>query len=81
METLFIVQYLHSLGISVIPDKCFERNYPSWVSSLPAIETETEHHVGLDECVAFYEKVSGIKHLIEKSKEFKKKFPEYRING
>lgn len=30
-DTLYIVQYLHYLGINIVPTCCIERNHPEWV--------------------------------------------------
>lgn len=84
-DTLYIVQYLHYLGINIIPTCCIERNHPSWVNELPSIETiskekEKERYVGLNECISFFEKITGIENLYEKSQIFKKLNPEYRIH-
>lgn len=80
-ETLHIVQYLHFLGIAVRPLICVEREHPSWVSDLPSIliPSTGERFIGLDECVQFYEQVSGVNGVLEEATEFKKKHPEYRI--
>jgi hypothetical protein len=81
-ETLYIVQYLHSLGIHVIPKYCIERNYPLWVLECPSIHalTTDKKYIGLNACVLFYEEVSGITDLLQKSIQFKQLHPEYRIH-
>jgi hypothetical protein len=82
LETLEIVQYLHSLGHrNVTPLCCIERNYPFWVTELPAIETENgDRYIGLDECVKYYEKSNGETELVSKSHKFKMLYPDYRIH-
>jgi len=81
-DTLYIVQYLHSLNINAIPEFCIERNYPSWVSSLPSIKTENdEYYIGLNQCISFFEKNTEIENLYEKSQQFKNDYPTYRIHN
>lgn len=80
-ETLSIVQYLHSVGRTILPKYCIERNHPEWITELPSIfvpET-SEHYSGLERCVCFFEEESGMKGLLEESKRFKQKYPNYRI--
>ena len=81
LETIHIVQYLHSLGINIWPQYCIERNHPAWVSSLPTIETaDGTRYIGLDACIQFFESETGIHDLLQKATEFKRINPEYRIN-
>lgn len=81
-ETLHIVQYLHFLGISLLPKHCIERSYPDWVTALPSIYVPQtgEQYIGLDECVLFFEQESGVQGILEESTCFKQKHPEYRIS-
>lgn len=81
-ETLYIVQYLHYLGIKLEPQYCIERNHPSWITMLPSIyvSNKDEKYIGLEECIKFFEKETGIHCLLQKSIEFKKNNPEYRIH-
>lgn len=84
-DTLYIVQYLHYLGINMIPMCCIERNYPDWVNEMPSIEVVcndgyNNRYIGLNECISFYEKNSNVENLYNKSYEFKRLNPEYRIH-
>lgn len=80
LDTLYIVQYLYYMGVNLIPKNCIERNHPSWVSELPSIETSNgERYIGLESCIAFYEKTSGINNLYSKSTLFKELNPKYCI--
>lgn len=79
-ETLHIVQYLHSIGILLLPNVCIERNYPEWVSSLPSIDVGKERYIGLDACIQYFETISGVSDLLTKSQKFKEVNPEYRIH-
>jgi len=82
-DTLYIVQYLHYLGIILKPQYCIERNYPSWVTSLPSIyvSNNDKKYIGLEECIKFFQQESGVNNVLYKSNEFKKLNPEYRIQG
>jgi hypothetical protein len=81
LDTLHIVQYLHSIGINIIPKYCIERNHPEWVTELPSIETSTgQKYIGMDSCIHFYTRGSNIENIVEKTEIFIKKHPEYRIN-
>lgn len=80
LETLYIVQYLHSRGIHLLPSMIVERNYPANVTELPTIVYEQIQYNGLDQVVSLYESISGIDNLLEKSKEFKKQNPTYTIH-
>jgi hypothetical protein len=82
-DIITIVKYLHSQGISLIPKAIFERGYPLQVTRLPSIYDMTEKvlHHGLDECIKFFEKKSKIKKILDKSKDFKIKNPDYSINS
>ena len=80
-DTLYIVKYLHYLGINIIPTCCIERNHPEWVKELPSIETvEKERYIGINECIYFFEKKTNIDNLYNKSYEFKNMNPNYRIH-
>lgn len=82
LETLEIVQYLHSCGHkNVAPSCCIERNYPFWVTQLPAIETVTgQRYVGLEKCVNYWETLHGETNLQYKAHIFKIANPDYRIH-
>ena len=83
LDTLNAVQYLHHIGVSVEPQACIERNHPPWVTMLPAIHdlTSQRMYVGLDACISFYEQLSGVSDLLQKSRQFKERNPDYRIHG
>lgn len=89
LETLQIVQYLHSQNITLLktqqgnipllPTAIVERSYPSFISHLPTIVCQGIKYEGLEGVVLFYETGSGINGLLEKSAEFKKQNPKYTI--
>lgn len=81
-DTLYIVQYLYSIGINIKPCACVEREYPLEVFELPAIYDlpSKVFHVGLEPVVEYYELKTGISGLLEKSSKFKKENPDYRIH-
>jgi hypothetical protein len=82
METLSIVQYLHSEGILFLPKAIFERGYPQEISKLPSIYdlTEKKLYHGIEEVIKYYEKKTKIKKLLKKANDFKVKNPDYKIN-
>jgi hypothetical protein len=79
LETLHIVQYLHACCIPLLPDTIFERGHPLCITELPAIYCENQWYMGLNQVLFFYETKSGIKNLLEKAEEWKKKNPRYTI--
>ena len=80
LETLSIVQYLHSLGKLARPLYCIERSYPGWVHRVPSIETSSgDKYIGIDECVEYYEQISGVDDILQKALEFKRLHPRYTI--
>ena len=82
VETLHIVQYLYSMGIDARPLCIFERNHAAEATELPTIharETD-EWFVGLDECVRFYSRLSGIEDVVVRAAEFKSRAGEFRIS-
>ena len=61
------VSYLAGLGYNVHPTIIVERNYPSWVTQVPSIETGTgDRFVGWDRCLQFWERETGVWGLHEK---------------
>ena len=69
-DTRAIVRYLESIGKPCPPTYIIERNYPTWVTSLPSIRNlenlETEDQfVGFAECVKFWENATGVSDLYE----------------
>jgi len=72
-------RYLHSLGLNLVPQYCVECNYPTYVTSLPTILFNKELYIGFDNCVKFYEKISGVNDLINKANKFKENNPNYKI--
>lgn len=83
IDTLEIVQYLHSLGYQrTTPLYCVERNHPKWVTELPSIETEKgDRYVGLSSCVKYYEDIYHLTNLWNLAHHFKKQHPDYRIHN
>lgn len=84
LDTLAIVQYLHSSGVRAEPARCVERCHPEWVTELPAIEVDatSERFVGLDACVRFYERASGeAEGMLARALAFKAARPEYRVHA
>ena len=79
LETLYIVQYLHSKNISFLPSMIIERNYPEFVTELPTIYYKNKMYKGLEEVISLYENISGIENILEKAMEFKKQNPKYTI--
>lgn len=79
LDTLYIVQYLHFLGISLEPHTIIERQYPPHVTALPTIDCNGILYIGLAECVAFYEIQSQIRDILSLSYEFKILYPRYTI--
>jgi hypothetical protein len=83
LDTLAIVQYLHSLGVRADPSRCIERCHPAWVTQLPTIldHVTFEMFEGLRECERFYERISGRgPGLLLEALAFKAAHPEYRIH-
>jgi hypothetical protein len=82
LDTLAIMQYMHSQGIDMKPLQIIERQYPYWVTQLPSIYDvdNSQQLVGFENCVQYYERVSGISDLLNKATEFKACNPTYRIN-
>ncbi len=79
LDTLYIVQYLYSLGIDLQPNVILEINYPPEIIQLPSIKYGNTIYSGLNEVVKFYEECSNLSNLLQKSKEFKEKNPNYTI--
>jgi len=78
LDTLHIVQYLHSNGILLLPKYIIERNHGYKV--LPTIVCGNKIYAGILEVVKFYENNSGIHNLLSKSREWKLNNSNYRIN-
>lgn len=79
LETLNIVQYLHSKNITFLPSMIIEKNYPKFVTELPTIQYNNKIYTGLEEVISLYENISGIENILEKANEFKKYNPKYTI--
>ena len=81
LDTLYIVQYLHSLGINMVPIIIIERSHPATVVELPCIfdHVSGSYHNGLKACVHYYEKKSDESSLLERAHAFKLVNPDYRI--
>lgn len=80
LDTLAIVQYLHSRGIALQPGLIVERNYPNYVTQLPSILYMGQIYSGVQQVVAFYESMSGISNLLVLATDFKRNNPTYRIH-
>ena len=84
-STLHVVQYLHYSGFkNILPKSCIERKYPTPVTELPSIHDleADEWFIGLGRCVEFYGRFTPDKErLLERSEEFRRDHPNYRING
>jgi hypothetical protein len=81
LDTLAIVQYLHSLGCNAQPRLCIERGHPAWVTELPSIETSGgQRYIGFDQCIQFYESLSGRSDLLADALAFKDKHRYFRIH-
>jgi hypothetical protein len=82
LETLRVVQYLHSLGIDLRPTLIFERNHSERATSLPAIHDvrADEWHVGIDACLRFYEKHAAIENIMPLAADFSARNQGFRIN-
>jgi hypothetical protein len=83
-DTLDIVRFLHSASIfDASPSCCIERNWPPWVTELPAIKdlADGTEFVGLQRCVSFWEHMSGVPNLFERAKMFAEEHPKYRVHG
>ena len=83
LETLRVVQYLYSRGVDIRPAAIIERNHSKQAAELPSIHdvTDNEWHVGLDACMRFYEKKSGIREVDSLATEFQKNNPGFRIQS
>ena len=82
LETLCVVQYLHSIGIEMLPLRCVERNHPAWARVLPSIADDRgDVHVGMAACIAYYERRSGVEGLLAKAQAFKAARPDYRVRA
>lgn len=81
LDTLYIVQYLHSIGIEIRPYTIIERNYPKEITRLPSILDQNTGitYAGLTQVINFYETNTGIQNLLSKAKEFKENNPNYTI--
>ena len=81
LDTLNIVQYLHFVGIRLLPNTIVERNYPPHIRILPAITDDRGNtYLGLSECITFYESQSQLEDILNSSIAFKELYPKYRIN-
>jgi hypothetical protein len=66
----------------LLPKAIFERGHPLEIYKLPSVYdiNEKQLYHGLEETVKFFEKKTKFKKLLDKSKEFKEKNPDYKIN-
>lgn len=78
VDTLAIVRYLfHEHGFDARPSMCIERAHPAWVTELPSIMDldDDSVHVGFEECVKYFEKVSGVGNLAAAAKSIESQMP------
>ena len=73
LETLAIVQFLHSLGKDVRPCFIVECHYPAWVTELPAIldHLTGDRRVGLAACVKYWELLTKEEDLLTRALTWK----------
>lgn len=78
---LWITRYLYFTGINIRPRNIQERLFPAKIAETPAIEITPNGSLicGLDDIIEHYSRELQIKELREKSEEFKKNKPDYRI--
>lgn len=83
LDTLYIVQFLYSVGIDLRPNTIIERNHPIEATELPSLydQDEKKWYVGLHACVAYYENKSLIYDVLQKASEFKNKQSEFRCGS
>ena len=76
-----IVRYMYANQIGDIrPSSIVERCMPASISVLPTISFENGYKLeGLDAIVNYYEKVTKIANLVDKTNNFAKLNPDYRI--
>ena len=83
MDTLEIVRFLHATHVpGASPACCVERNWPPWVTELPAIKDldDGREYVGMQRCVSFWEALSGVSNLRVRPRAFSEEEPAYRVN-
>lgn len=81
LDTLALVQYLHSAGKDYRPVRIYEINHPDEITELPSIwDVRTRQlFTGYDACVRYFESVTGISDLHGLSTAFKEQNMKYRI--
>jgi hypothetical protein len=79
---LWVTRYLYFNDINVRPRSIQERLFPAKVVETPAIELTPNGPVicGLSDIIEYYSRELQIDNLQEKTKEFKKNNPEYKIS-
>lgn len=77
---LKIVRFLYAKKIDIRPVMIHERCFPSNVNILPTISINNKLIVGLDEIIKYYEKITSINDLLNKSILFEKNNPNFRIS-
>jgi hypothetical protein len=83
LETLSVVQYLHSLGIDARPALVVERCHAPEASELPSIWDVRggAWHVGLAACAEFYSRASGVADVLSRARAFTAANPGYRVGA
>lgn len=80
-DIMYVLKYLHSQGISYVPQGIIERGIPIEIMKLPSlydIDTKTLYH-GMEETVKYFEKKSKITKILQKIKLFKITNPDYEL--
>lgn len=80
LETLHVVRYLYHSGIYILPTVIVEHGHPPNIT-LPSIyhHDTNELYEGLEECIRFYEKISGVSDVMNLANAFHESNPEYTI--
>jgi hypothetical protein len=79
INSLYIHKYLQSLQIDVTPKHIITENYPNIITEFPSIQYNNKYYIGLDECIKFYEHITGIQYLHEKALQFKIDTPSFKL--
>lgn len=78
---LWMVRYLYcKYGIDIRPLSIKERLFPTDINNIiPSIVIFNTYIIGLASIVDLYERTFNISNLLDRSENFRKKNPEYRI--
>ena len=71
LNSIYIHKYLQSIHIDITPKHIIEDNYPNCIIEFPSIQYNNKYYIGLDECIKFYEHITGISYLNEKALLYK----------